>query len=195
MQYAKTRRLVFAAMFAAMSIVLYFFEFPLIPGLPYLKVDLSDLPAVIAAVFLGLPAGVAIELIKNVVHVVIRGFGDTMGFGDLINFLVGSALTVSFAGVFRPMVSGRLFKGRLATPAKAIAPALVAAVAGMTAAGVVFNYLIAPPYFHFFLHISLGGAALWGAIGGASILNVVKAVLVSLLSLPLIMVGRRYLKV
>lgn len=195
MQYAKTRRLVYAAMFAAMSIVLYFFEFPVIPGLPYLKVDLSDLPAVIAAVFLGLPAGVAIELIKNVVHVVIRGFGDTMGFGDLINFLVGSALTVSFAGVFRPMVSGRLFKGKLATPAKAIAPALVAAVAGMTAAGVVFNYLIAPPYFQFFLHVRLGGAALWGAIGGASILNVVKAVLVSLVSLPLIMVGRRYLKV
>lgn len=195
MQSQKTRSLVYGGVFSALAIVLYFFELPIIPGLPYLKIDFSDLPAALAAVLLGPAAGVAVELIKNAVHLLIKGFGDTMGFGDLINFLVGSALVLGYGVALRGW-RARHGEGRGARAGSGAAGYLLAGAAGaaaMAAAGVAFNFLIAPPYFRVMMHVELGGAALWGAIGGATVLNVMKSVVVAVLAVPLLsLAGRRF---
>lgn len=174
----KTQFIVYTGAFSALAIVLYLFlEIPLFSE--YLKIDLSDLPAAAAAVVIGPGAGVAVEFIKNFFHVIIRGFGDTMGFGDLINFIVGSALIVPYSLVMRKMLrSGR----------GVVFPGICAGAAGllsMVAVGVVGNYLIAPPYFKLLLHISLSGAALWSAIGAATLLNLIKSAMVGVLITPL----------
>lgn len=63
-----TRQLVEIALLAAIALVLYMFEFPLIPGSP-LQVDLSDLPVIIAAYTLGFIPALLVALIKNVLHI------------------------------------------------------------------------------------------------------------------------------
>ncbi len=176
----RLRFLVYGGVFAAAATVLMFFEFPIIPAFPYLKIDLGDLPAAAAGVVLGPLAAVAVEFIKALIHGIATGGGGTMGFGDLINFIVGAALTAPFAAVLRAVL------GRGHNRFAAVLPAGIAGMAAMAAAGVVGNYLIAPPYFWFVMHVKLAGPALWGAIGGATVLNVVKAAAVSLLMLPLL---------
>lgn len=55
----------------------------------FLKIDASDLPALIGAFALGPIAGVLIELIKNLLHIALRGT-ETAAVGELANFIVGS---------------------------------------------------------------------------------------------------------
>jgi len=177
--------MVYTGVLSALSIILYFIEFPVIPGVNYLMIDVSDLPAIIAGVAMGPGAAVAVELIKALVHVVIKGMGSTMGFGDLINFIVGTALTVPFSLVYRSMTKHG--KGKYIS----LLFAGLSGMAAMAAAGVAANYLIAPPYFKFMLHVELTGAALWAAIGGATILNLLKSAVVALLMVPVIGVAKK----
>lgn len=187
-QSKATRFIVFTGVFSAIAAVLSFFEFLIIPGNAYLKIDLGDLPAVIAGVALGPVTAAAVELIKVIIHAIGTGGGGTMGFGDLINFIVGVALTVPFSAVFRALMKkerGRIFS------------VLIAGITGlvcMAAAGVVGNYLIAPPYFEFVLHFKLTGAALWAAIGSATVLNVIKSVLLTVVMLPVLTAGKSFFK-
>lgn len=187
---SKTRFIVYTGVLSALAIILYFIAFPVIPGSNYLKIDAGDLPAVVAGIIMGPLAAIAVEFIKVLIHVVIRGFGSTMGFGDLINFIVGVALTVPFSGVWRTM-SKRGFGKYISV--------LAAGVAGlicMVLAGVIGNYLIAPLYFEFFLHFKLTGAALWAAIGSATILNLIKSVLLAVVMFPIIaLLSRKIVKV
>ena len=60
------------ALLAAIAVVLMYFEFP-IPGFPpFLKIDLSDIPALIGSFALGPIAGVVIELIKIILFTLIN---------------------------------------------------------------------------------------------------------------------------
>lgn len=172
-----TRFIVYTGLLSALAIILYILEFPVFSG--YLKIDAGDLPAAIGGVMMGPVAAVVIELIKVVVGFIIKG-SSTMGFGDLINFIVGIALTVPFAAVFRAVT--KRGHGRYL----AVILGGIAGMAVMVAVGVVANYLIAPPYFNFVMHVKLSGAALWAAIGSASILNLLKSVLVMVVMLPVI---------
>ncbi|MCT4605074.1 MAG: ECF transporter S component [Marinisporobacter sp.] len=80
---------------AILSVVAYlimFIELPIffLPG--FLKIDFSDLPALIGGLALGPAAGVMIELIKNILHFVTKT--TTGGVGEFANFLVGIALII-----------------------------------------------------------------------------------------------------
>ena len=169
------QKLVLIAMLAAAATVLYFLEFPVIPAQPHLKLDFGDLPAFIAAVLLGPASGVLVELIKNVIEMMIRGFGSQMGYGNLMNFLVGCAYIVPYALIYRKW-STRFGAGKTM---------LLSAAAGFVsilAVGFAGNLLVAPLYFKFFLGVELSPAALWGAVWGATAINAVKGVLLSALS-------------
>lgn len=181
----KTGRIVFTGVFSALALVLYFLEFPIFSG--YLQIDFSDVPAVLAGVLVGPGAAVAVELIKNLIHVVIKGLGSTMGYGDLMNFIVGTALTVPYAAVMRRMLS----KGK--RPASAALPAGLAGLGAMVLAGVIGNYLLAPPFFGAVMHVSLSGAALWAAVGSATLLNLIKSVIAGAVTPPIVAAGRRYI--
>ena len=65
---AKLRILVGTAVLSALSFVLMLLEFsvPLVPS--FLKLDLSDLPALIASFAYGPVSGVLVALIKNLLH-------------------------------------------------------------------------------------------------------------------------------
>ncbi len=85
-----TNSMVKISLLSAISFVLMLFEFPLGIFPEFLKIDLSDLPALIGGFALGPVAGVIIIGIKNVLHFLIKS--QTGGVGELANFIVGAAL-------------------------------------------------------------------------------------------------------
>lgn len=73
-------------MLAATATVLMFLNFS-VPFMPsFIKLDFSDLPALIASFSLGPVSGVAVCLIKNLINLM---FTSTGGIGELSNFLLG----------------------------------------------------------------------------------------------------------
>ena len=64
----RVRKLVMTAMLAAVATVLMFLSFgiPLVPS--YLKLDFSELPALIASFSIGPLSGVVVCLVKNLIN-------------------------------------------------------------------------------------------------------------------------------
>ncbi|MCL1806859.1 MAG: ECF transporter S component [Oscillospiraceae bacterium] len=86
------------AMLAGVASVLMILEFPL-PIFPeFLKMDFSELPALIGAFSFGPVAGVTIVLLKNAIHLTVTTTG---GVGELANFIVGAALVLPAGMVYR----------------------------------------------------------------------------------------------
>lgn len=84
-----TRIIAGCGMLTAAAIVLQYLEIP-IPIMPsFIKFDFSDLPALIGAFAYGAPAGIIIELLKNIIHLVVSQSGFV---GELSNFLLGAVL-------------------------------------------------------------------------------------------------------
>ena len=100
-----TRRMVMTAILSALSSVLMFFSFnvPLMPS--FIKMDLSELPALIAAFSMGPVYGAVVCLVKNLVNVFATTTG---GVGELSNFMLGVFFVVPAGIIYklRPKFSG-----------------------------------------------------------------------------------------
>ena len=67
-----THNLTVAAMLSAVAFILMFIEFPIPMLIPsFVKMDFSDLPALLGAFALGPVYGVAISFMKNLLHIVV----------------------------------------------------------------------------------------------------------------------------
>lgn len=136
----RARNLAVTAMLSAVAFVLMFLDFPipfLIPA--FVKMDFSELPALLAAFSLGPVYGVAVCLVKNLIHLAITTTG---GAGEVCNFLLGACFTFA-AGLLYQRVKSR--KGTLAG-------ALVGAVI-MAVLSVPLNYYISYPIYTKFMPI------------------------------------------
>jgi Predicted membrane protein len=119
------------------SSVLMFFNFalPLFPA--FLKMDLSDAPALIAAFALDPRAGVMVAFVKNAINLTHTATG---GIGELANFSIGLAFVLPAGFLYR----------REKTLRRAIS-AMGVGVLTMTAAAAVANYFVLLPlYSRFF---------------------------------------------
>lgn len=88
------------SLLSAIAVVLMFFEFP-IPFLPFpwLKIDLSDIPALMGGFAFGPIAGVIIELLKNLLILIVKGTG-TYFVGEFANFIIGATLVFPAAYIY-----------------------------------------------------------------------------------------------
>jgi riboflavin transporter FmnP len=98
MRDSKLQLMVKVGMLSALAFIIMFFEFPLPFFPPYLKIDLSDIPAIIGAFAFGPVAGVLIELIKNILHLITKT--QTGGVGELANFLTGASFVIAASLVY-----------------------------------------------------------------------------------------------
>lgn len=130
-------KLTMTAMLSAIAFVLMFLEFsvPIVP--PFIKMDLSDLPELIGAFAMGPVSGVAICLIKNLLHLLMSTTG---GVGELSNFLLGVCFVLPAGLVYQRR------KGKKS----AIVGAMLGAVL-MAAASIVSNYYIVYPFYYNFM--------------------------------------------
>ena len=95
-----TKVMVKVSVLAVISFILMFFEFPLVWLAPtFIKLDISDLPALIGAFALGPMAGEIIELLKNILNLLIDGT-TTGGVGELANFVVGAAYVYTAGAIY-----------------------------------------------------------------------------------------------
>lgn len=129
------RPLAVTAMLSAVGCVLMMLDFPLPMLIPsFVKMDISELPALLAAFSLGPVYGVLVCLIKNVLAAIFHG--STLGIGEVCNFLMGAV----FVGT-----AGLLYRRRK-TRRMAVIGALAGAVA-MAVASVPINYFFTYPVY------------------------------------------------
>lgn len=181
------KNMVLIAMMAAIAMVLMLIEIPLPFIAPsFYELDFSEVPVLIGTFAMGPLAGVLIELVKILLHLVIRGT-STAYVGELGNFLIGCAFLLPAGLVYQVK---RTKKGAWI--------GMAAGTAFMVVAGCFVNGLILLPFYanNFFAAaggmdaILAAGAAIHPAIGtvaGFVILcvapfNLVKGVLVSLVT-------------
>lgn len=131
------RKLAVTAVMAAVAAVLMFISFsvPIMPS--FIKLDLSELPALIASFALGPASGVAVCFLKNLVNLPTT---TTSGVGELCNFLLGAAFVLP-AGLLYKKVQGR--KG-----------ALIGSLTGAAAMAILslpINYFITYPFYAVFM--------------------------------------------
>lgn len=93
-----SHKLTITAMLAAAATVLMFIDFP-VPFMPgFIKLDISELPALLASFSLGPVYGVAVCLIKNLVNLART---SSAGVGEFCNFLLGAAFVLSAGLVYK----------------------------------------------------------------------------------------------
>jgi riboflavin transporter FmnP len=96
----RVRKMVQIAMLSAIAVILMAFEIPLPFAPSFYKIDFSEVPVLIGCFAMGPAAGVAIEFLKILLHMLIHGT-TTAGVGDLANFLVGCALVLPAALIYK----------------------------------------------------------------------------------------------
>ena len=79
------------AIFSTISFILMFLNtsLPLFP--PFLKVDLSEIPAVIMLLTGGVYEAIFVSLIKNIIHFTVS---QSAGIGELINFIISASFII-----------------------------------------------------------------------------------------------------
>ena len=178
------RKLTGTAMLGAVAAVLMYLEFP-IPIMPsFVKLDVSELPALLAAYAYGPVSGIAVCLIKNLIKLPST---STAAVGELFNFVMGAL----FVGV-----AGFVYKR-----SKTRRSALIGAGAGalvMALVSVPYNYFIVYPAYVVLYHLPL--EAIIDAchainpmidsmdayvLFGAAPFNLIKGIILSLLTLLL----------
>ena len=138
---SKVRVLTGTAMLGAVAAVLMYLEFP-IPIMPaFVKLDVSELPALIASFAYGPVSGILVCLIKNLIKLPST---STAAVGELFNFVMGAL----FVGV-----AGLIYK-RNKTRKGAIVGALLGALV-MAVVSVPYNYFIVYPAYVVMYHLPL----------------------------------------
>lgn len=143
-QRNQIRNLTVAAMLSAVAFVLMFLDFSLPMFIPsFVKMDFSDLPALLGSFALGPVYGIVISLVKNLLHLIIPGT-STAGVGEVCNFLLGAIFAY---------VAGFIYQ-RNKTRKTAILGAVAGAVA-MAILSVPVNYFITYPAYVKFYNLPL----------------------------------------
>ncbi|WP_312337720.1 ECF transporter S component [Anaerospora hongkongensis] len=121
------------AVLAGAAVILMLMDFPIVfmPG--FLKMDLSEIPAIIGAFSMGPLAGLWVMLLKNLLHLT---NSQTAGIGELANFLVGSAFVLTAGFIYRR------YKSR-----QGAITALLAGTIAMTVAAAALNYWVLIPLY------------------------------------------------
>ena len=98
-QQMRTKKIVTIGMMSALAFILQIFGFPVPFAPPFYKLDFSEVPVLICSFAMGPVAGVASELLKNVLKVLFRGT-TTAFVGDYANFVIGCSLIIPGAILF-----------------------------------------------------------------------------------------------
>ena len=133
--HTRIRELTVTAMLCAVATILMFLDFSLPMVIPsFVKMDVSELPALLASFSLGPVYGIAVCLVKNILNVIFHG--STGGIGELCNFLIGA----SFVGT-----AGLIYRFHKTRKGAVIAAQVGAVV--MAVVSVPVNYFLSYPVY------------------------------------------------
>jgi len=169
---SKLVKLVVLSLLAAVSLVLFFISFPLPLLPPYLKVDFSDIPALLAGLIFSPLAGVLVVLMKNLLYFVASGASDPIGVAA--NFIAGSLFIFPVAYLYHR------YRG-----VKSIVSGLVIGTVVMAIVMSVLNYFIILPAYSLLIGMEMNETIKWiSVVGGVLPFNFIKGIIVSMLFIP-----------
>lgn len=178
-----TKVLVQIAILSAIASIFRIFEIPipvLFPG--FLKIDISDVPALIGGMALGPLAGFLIVVVKNLFQV---AGSMTGGVGELANIMIGGSYVVLASYIYRkkPTLKGATI-------------GVIAGIVAMVISGTLLNYFVMLPLYGQMMGLeaiigmgsainpsvtTLLGFVLWFIAP----FNVVKGIIISVVTIPL----------
>ncbi|GAA0728142.1 ECF transporter S component [Clostridium malenominatum] len=142
MRNKKLNKSIKITLLSVIAYLIMYIELP-IPFFPeFLKIDISDIPALIGAFAFGPIEGVIIQLVKNILHGV---FATKTAFvGELANFLVGAVIVITAGTIYKNNKSKK----------SAFMGLVVGSVVMAIAAG-IFNYYLFLPLYQKVLNVPL----------------------------------------
>ena len=107
---SRTHRITVTAMLSAVAAVLMFVDFS-VPFMPaFIKMDISELPALLASFSIGPWYGVAVCLVKNLINCLRTSTGCV---GELSNFMLGAIFTGLAGLIYQRFQNHKSRKGAL----------------------------------------------------------------------------------
>lgn len=112
-----TRQLVTMALMCAIGVLLSFVEFPLLPGVTWLKYDASAMPAMVCGFAFGPAAGLAVGIVGAVIHGILMAdfSGAIMNILVVTGFILPAALVYRRSRTFKSGVVGLVLSAITAT--------------------------------------------------------------------------------
>ena len=162
---SSAKSVAFISVFGAIAAVLMFLEFPLFFAPPFYEIDLSEIPVLICAFYLGPVSGVICEFLKIVLKLLLKGT-STAFVGDFANFAVGCSMVLPAAVIYHIKKSK-----------KAAIVGLVVGTLCMTIFGSAFNAIYLLPKFSQLYGLPLDAIVAMGTDVNASITSVSTLVL------------------
>lgn len=187
MKNQRLQKIALISVMSAVSTVIYliFPEIPLVPGVDYLKLDFSDIPAIVAAFTAGPLSGICVEVVKNALHLFRT---TTFGIGEIMNICIGSSMIASiwlFSKLF-----AKLFKKDNIHPLTYYAAGICTVIVTIFS-GWLCNAIFTPIFF-MIMGIPVTSAAVMAGVWGSTLLNVIKAAFNILPFYPLYFAVNRY---
>ncbi|EHJ52298.1 ECF transporter S component [Streptococcus macacae] len=132
----KTQSMTIIAILSALSFVLMIFNFPIIPGVDFLKLDFSVIPILLGLLLLDLKAAYLILLLRSLLKLVL----DNGGPGGMIGLPMNMAALAVFVLAFAVIWKSRKSKLQYIL-------ASVAGTFGLTVSMLILNYIYAVPLY------------------------------------------------
>ena len=139
-----TRRLSTIAILSALSFVLMYFDFPLLPAAPFLRIEFSILPVLVGLVVLDLPATLGVLFLRSLLKILLNNQG--------VSTYIGLPMNIVALGVF-VLAFGLIWKKDRTTMRFVLAS--LAGTIGLTLAMLVLNYVYAVPLYAKFANFDI----------------------------------------
>lgn len=158
-------------MLSAIAFVLMILDFPL-PGFPtWLKIDFSDIPALIGAIIMGPAAGILVELLKNLLDLISTGSETGVPVGHIANLVTGICFILPTYYIYIKVKSK-----------KGLTIGLISASVFTAVIMSVLNYFVFLPMYGYFMNFHLPNEVIVQAILP---FNLLKGILISIVFLGL----------
>ncbi|SFI67649.1 ECF transporter S component [Thermoflavimicrobium dichotomicum] len=176
---------IFLSLLGGSAFLIQYFDFP-IPGLPaFLKIDFSEIPALIGTFIYGPVAGIIIEFFKNLLHFLFHGSETgAIPLGQLSNFVAGSIfITVTY------------FISKKVKGLKGLLWGLGIATCVTTILMTLANYFVLFPLYSLLIHLTFADPEkLAIVLYGVAPFNVIKGFFITLIFIPLYLKMKPYLE-
>ncbi|MCT2535855.1 ECF transporter S component [Aquibacillus koreensis] len=175
MKSSKLLKLTILALLSTIAVVLMFLNFPVLPAYAYLKIDFSDVPALIAGLLFTPVAAVVVEGLKNVLYLIFTGAGDPVG--AVSNFCAGILFVVPVTMFYHK------FKG-----VNSLITGIIVGTISMAIGMGVLNYFVFLPVYSAIMDIEAMAlpTVKWATVtAGITPFNIIKGVIVGVVFLVL----------
>ena len=140
-----TRKMAYIAILSAISFLLMYVQFQILPGADFLKLDFSILPILIGLVVLDLKSSIAILFIRTVLQLLLNNNGPSSMIGMPMNVVAYTFFILSLALIWKKSPT-----------VKSYVQASLVGTISLTLGMLVLNYIYAMPMYASFANFDVG---------------------------------------